>query len=370
MEEKLTRNKQNLFLIGFCIYYISMILEDVAVDYGILPRVMHYIAYSLFVLNLFLSKISSTRIKRIAIVFLVSAFASLFTRDFYWVALSVILLSSNVDVKKTFQISQRVIIIAGLIVIFFLAIGLLPNLVTVRGGETGARYGLGFYHSDVFPMIIFYALTYRLVLLKKHEKIKLYEIVAWILVTLVVYIFCRSRNGLYGTAFCLGLYMIRGIFKEGSKQLAILRIMSRCSIIVLILASIILTCLQGTGNKTIYMINKMFTGRFAIAYHQMRRSGFKVLGLLSKTEYREIAGVLDNGYLYVALRYGLIFLLFYVVLQFIICKKYKDNIIVLIVMISIAVVNMVDNDLISYGFLPYIILGSSKRYGIEIKKYK
>ena len=57
------------------------------------------------------------------------------------------------------------------------------------------------------------------------------------------------------------------------------------------------------------------------------------------------------------LRYGLIFILFYIVLQTMICKKSNNKLAFVFLITTIA--SSIDNDLFSYGFFPYIIIAFS-----------
>lgn len=121
----------------------------------------------------------------------------------------------------------------------------------------------------------------------------------------------------------------------------------------------LMTAMQGMGLNSIWQINVFFSGRFAIAYHQIEESGIYLINILSKEKYELVARVLDNGYLFIAIRYGILFLLFYIIIQRNILKKYPFDSIIHIVMICVVITNMVDNDFYSYGFLPIIVLAFS-----------
>ena len=123
----------------------------------------------------------------------------------------------------------------------------------------------------------------------------------------------------------------------------------------------LMTAMQGMYLNSIWLINNFFSGRFAIAYHQIKESGIYLISTMPKEEYDLVARVLDNGYLYTAIRYGILFLLFYVIVQRNILKKYPVDSIIHIVMICVVVTNMIDNDFYSYGFLPILVLAFSNR---------
>ena len=65
--------------------------------------------------------------------------------------------------------------------------------------------------------------------------------------------------------------------------------------------------------------------------------------------------VLDNGYLYVLLRYGILILLIYFFIAYCLAKKNKGNACVLGALIAVFIANFVDNDLVDYSFFPFIL---------------
>ena len=65
--------------------------------------------------------------------------------------------------------------------------------------------------------------------------------------------------------------------------------------------------------------------------------------------------MLDNGYLYVIFRYGILIILFYFMVAFLLSEKVKENINLLITLCVVFFANFVDNDLVDYSFLPFIL---------------
>ena len=64
---------------------------------------------------------------------------------------------------------------------------------------------------------------------------------------------------------------------------------------------------------------------------------------------------MDNGYLYIILRYGILILLFYCIVAYFLAKKNRWNVCILGTVIAVFVANFVDNDLVDYSFLPFIL---------------
>ena len=113
-------------------------------------------------------------------------------------------------------------------------------------------------------------------------------------------------------------------------------------------------------------IDTFFSGRFRLAIFKMRRIGLHLINIMSNESFvkdnityvdgKDISSiVLDNGYLYVILRYGILIILFYFLIAYCLSKKNKGNACVLGALIAVFIANFVDNDLVDYSFLPFIL---------------
>lgn len=352
--------KLTLFDVGFILYYLSFFIQDLAIqDTFYIVKILHYTSYLFLIAHLGKSKRKENTLLIFFITIAISAILAIFTHDIYWSIISLIAISSiDIDSRHIVKISFYILFIFVLLSFMALILGLLPNIVNSRSEETILRYGMGFYHSNVLPMIILYLMVYRILIL--GNRLKTIEIIFWIILSMLVYSACNSRNGLYGTIICALLYIFT---KKTSISLIyhkILVFIAKYVIWICVLFSMTMVILQPYNISAIYNINNYFTGRFAIAYHQMRRGGLYFINTMNGEEYSSIANVLDNGYLYTILRYGVLFILFYIFIQQTLVKKYEKNNNVLVILISLVLTNMIDNDLYSYGFLPFIVLTFSQ----------
>ena len=88
----------------------------------------------------------------------------------------------------------------------------------------------------------------------------------------------------------------------------------------------------------------------------MNRVGLKIINLMHNNEfYGNDSFVVDNGYLFIALRFGLIILIGLFVISFLLQKRYKNDLFVESCLIAVFVLAFIDNDFLSYGFLPILI---------------
>lgn len=108
--------------------------------------------------------------------------------------------------------------------------------------------------------------------------------------------------------------------------------------------------------------------RFTYISMKIQKLGLSLLPAMTTNEYFKDEVVIDNGYAYVAIRYGIVMI---IILSIIVCglvKKYKNNSLVLGVIILVVIQNLIDNDLLDYSCLPFLILGlknivGEKKYG-------
>ena len=107
-------------------------------------------------------------------------------------------------------------------------------------------------------------------------------------------------------------------------------------------------------------MNSVMTKRLSIAYAQYLSMGLHLFNKMDWSTYAKYRYVLDNGYIFVAMRYGLAFLPFYWVVHFFAARKNKYLPVVLVALTVISLTNFIDNDLLSYGYLPIILLAFNR----------
>lgn len=358
-----TGKKIDIYKLAYSLFFITLFSEDWPISNSfvlMLFQLIRYFSYFLFALLLIKATRGMKEI-RITTAFVgVSILISIFTHDIYFVCIALIILASvRKNIYEIVSLSYKLLICLTLITFFMAVIGVFPNLITARGGSEVERQTLGFYHSDVLPLILFHLIAYKILLVE--NRVKWRRIIFWVILTVVVYEICGSRNGLIGNTLLILFYLFKNHQKQ--KYKSVLCFFSKYLVLILSAISLFVTWFQGAYNDTLWIINQLFSGRFAIAYHQLRNVGIHLVNLMSKTEYTNLSGewsVIDNGYLYVMLRYGVLFIVFYFIVHNRITKKNDSNYFVLIVSITVSITNMVDNDLFSYGYLPIILMAFGK----------
>ena len=341
----------SLYTVAFILYFISLFMDDLALSFGPVGKLMRYLSYGIF-LVVALTRCKTARAQQLTAVCIVFSMGlAVFTRDIYYCAFVIILAASYKQNPKTvFQLSFYLLCILTIATVLLSVVGIFPNLNTANQNYE-SRMSLGFYHSNVLPMVVCYLLGYRFMI--KGNSIKHSELFFWGLLSLGVYHICKGRNGLIGSILLIVGFII---FKNKNK-FKVLYYASMFSTLMTSVILLILSVLQGKHYRSLYLINNLFTGRLALAYHQINSTGLHFINLMNKNSFALFdTFVLDSGYLYLAIHYGLFFTLLYSFFQIIIAKKYKYNAIALLVFLVNTITNAIDNDLFSYNMLPFLVL--------------
>ena len=247
---------------------------------------------------------------------------------------------------------------------FLCFIGILPDILTSRDTVEQINYNrhsLGFYHSNVLPLLVFYLEVYYICIVK--DRIRNNIIVFFMIIAVIVNAICHSRNAIV-MSFALSIFVIfaKKMRKDEYKKLYRTTFLSIPCMSIFSFLMMFLLLKGGIWNT----IDTLFSGRFRLAIFKMRRIGVHFINLMSNESFlndnityvngQDLSTVaLDNGYLYIILRYGILILLVYFLIAYCLAKKNRKNTCVLGTLITVFIVNFVDNDLVDYSFLPFIL---------------
>ncbi len=355
--------------IAYICYFASFFVSDMAfsseVTQNAIEKTIRYLAYFLFVFVLYLNTTEKkTRILICLSGLVFAAFGTYFTHDLYFETLIFVAFSSyTIKPKHIVKISYYLLIALTLCTLLGVVLHIFPMINSPRGDGSGPRWGLGFYHSNVMPLVLLYIAAYSTIL--NYKDIKLWQIALWMSLNTVIYYICDSKNGLVSVALlCFGCL----VFRKSKKEDRLILVMAEYLAIFLSVISLGGMLIQGKGGSFVELTNHMVTGRFGIAYRQYKSMGLHIVNRMDWATYKEMRQVLDNGYLYIAMRYGLAYLPFYWVVPALFAKKNKKNVLALIVIIIISLTNFIDNDFNSYGYLPFILIAFNKNSILESEK--
>lgn len=361
-----------LFYIAYVSFFASLFLGDVYTvgTLDVISRYLRIISYILIVISCIGVRFTKKDFFIFCIIFSLGLIYAILTNDIYWCILTLLLFNSRkVNIKNIFRISIAILLIGIAVVIALVLLGFLPDILTARDSlslNSYTRHSFGFYTSNVLPLLTLYILSYYILIFESQIKISV--IIFTVLTSLVISELCDSRN-----AFILSVVLSAAVIciKISKCKYRILLPLSRFlvpSLIIISYAMLFLLPLGGIWNT----IDTLFSGRFRLGIFKMRRIGLHPVNIMSNDSFFDdnvtyVNGehldtvVLDNGYLYVGLRYGILILLFYIYISQKITSKYSNRPYILLVTVCVFTANFVDNDLVDYCFLPFILLAFCDR---------
>lgn len=369
------KRSEFLFYASYIILYISLFLGDIGgLDSSSSARYLRLLSYSIIAVQFFRVRYKSKDLWKFIVLFAITCIYAILSKDLYWCILILLIIESRkVNSNGIFKVSFSILLIGMLIVLLLCLVGVLPDIITYRdilSATNDPRHSIGFYHSNVLPLIVMYLEIYYIFI--GYKKLRRTVIYSFIAVQILLKILCNSRNAFYISMMLSIIMIILKYKKRPCDDNKVLYLISALSIPVMSgfsLAMMYLLTKGGIWDK----IDTLFSGRFRLAIYKAHRIGIHLINFMSNEAYFRDSVVyangvkldtivLDNGYLYIMLRYGILAIIFYVIIGVLLSKKVKSNTILLISIIAVFIANFGDNDLVDYSFLPFILLAFNTKF--------
>lgn len=363
------KKREIFFYISYILLFISLFIGDVY-DLGMnsqIAKIIRMLSYLFVLAQVFYFKLDGKELFKFAALFAVTLVYALSTKDLYWSILILIIYGSkNIEQDKILKISISLLICGIIIVLGLCLLGVLPDRITARDvsvADMSSRHSLGFYHSNVLPLVVLYLESYYIFL--KKERVKQSIILLFLGIAIILNSVCNSRNAFGLTVLLSVMILFEKNIGTSNFFKKVAFYVSKYSVVVLSAFSYAMMFLLLRGGIW-NTIDNFFSGRFRLGIFKMRKVGLHLVNLMSNEAFvsdsityanGDLLGTvaLDNGYIYVILRYGILIILFYFIISFFLSKKARGNMYVLCVLIIVFVANFVDNDLVDYSFLPFIL---------------
>lgn len=362
-----------IFMSIYLLFFSSLFLEDMAFSIDVSPiiKFMKIVSLLLLILSTVSKRWNKTTFKEFVTVFLIGVMVFVLSGDIFFVI--VILLgynTINIQDKKIYRLAFVYSAIGIVVTLFLFSIGILQNVISYRTDFSAeGRYSLGFNHSAILPLLIFYMLSYYIGYKSKHDKIKMNVILFFLILASVIFELCKSRNAYYGImalSFMLIILKQKQLNKWLTKPIYFL---TKWITLICIITSVIPSILR---SKNIlmplwYMYDAIFTNRSLLGASAIDSYGIHLFNRISYSNYvntRVVVDsfvhqgvILDSAYMYILVRYGLLMLAFMYIILKSFGKMQQSNINMCVVYCFIVLLNITDNDMLSYPCLPYLFIG-------------
>lgn len=346
-----------LFLVSYMLFVFSLFNRDVS-DTGILYALTvpaKYISLIIVTCGILCRTYSIKKIQWIIILLCIDIFVLFNSGVLIFILISLFaFFSAKIEDEEILKIAYYTLLIYTVIVILLCAFGIYNDVITHRWVGSEDRRSFGFYHSNVLPLIYSYLVGYGLasgIYQKKHY-------VFLILIDVLIFYFCGSRNALITTLLLIGgKWFSDSIRKKSYKNRIDLTMGFFAKFIIPILTVIsIVVPLLIDQVKVFKLFDFILSYRFTYIANIIKNEGLHFITKMTNEMYFSNEIVIDNGYAFLTVRYGLLIVIFLSIITYCVAKKYKDNTFILILIIIVACSNLIDNDLMDYSCLPYLII--------------
>ena len=308
----------------FYISYILMILNATLIK-NISPRISHVLIalyISLFIFNIVLKKYNKKEFRHISAFFLLIMVVFFNSKERYLFILGTLILSSKgVNFRKLVKIDFITRLWGITMTIILCLIGVINDFIMYRYDLNNfiieIRHSLGFIHPNTLSVNILILLMGYIYL--RYKNIKLIE---FILIFIIMYIFSKitgSRNGVICITITILLFYLEKIFNIFSNNWVKHFIVY--SVVLCTVLSILLTTLYKYDYNVINIVNSLLTGRIKSASYFLDTYGFSLLGqkvnlvsIIQSQQTSEQMRILDNLYMSLAIRSGIILLYIYIIM--------------------------------------------------------
>lgn len=385
MEKKRLNRSELFFFMYYTLFVFALFIEDVNISSkicSVLSKGSKLFVLFILVMDIILKKWKKKDFYSLIVSALIGFLILFLSGDFFWIIVILMSLAAEkANTESLFRVSFWEVVILSSIVLLLFAFGLITDSVSFRtDNSTTERHSLGFTHSLILPLILFYLMSYYVMI--KKDDINLVIVYAFFFISFITYFFCNSRNGLLLTVLlAISVSLIK--FKEVKKYCKVVisfwgkHIFAVCAIFS-ILPSLLRS--KGIFNSFWIIFDNYFTNRSLLGSSAINSYGIHFINPMKYSEYAsllvDVEGsiykgiVLDSAYLYILIRYGILMFFFVWLIFYSIYKKEKKNIFSCLVIILVAIANVTDNDLLSYGFLPFCISSINNIFATKTKKVR
>lgn len=350
-----------VFAVSYSFFFVSYFLLDIeqeTYDFGTVSSLIRYLSLLFGCVGiLILNKLNMASILSFFTVLSFGAFSFATTHTTFFLGLGILCLyAMNINNKDIIDISLRMLIALTTVVILLQLGGVLENVQTMRWANSreAVRNSFGFYHSNVLPLIFMYITAYLVAL--KNDSINAISLYVIMAIALFLYFECNSRNAFLSTeAICVVVILKKkkcGITNKVEKIIAF------CSKYMIAFCSTmsILGALLYNISDLLKKYDYYFSNRFKSSYRMIEKYGLHLIAHINRIEYSENAAIIDNGYLLVSIRFGLLYVVLLCLLGHFLGRKIQSNFYSCVVFTIIALANFIDNDLFDYSCLPFLLI--------------
>lgn len=286
-----------------------------------------------------------------------------YLNPFFWIL--ILIGCKNISFEKILKIYLLITVSITILALCAALLGIIENLIYETAGR-GTRIAFGSVYVTDFASHIFYMILAYCYL--KADHLEIYHFIGIIIIAGVVYYFCRTRLD------CISIFLIviifginrwlqklqfdgKGLLKKWKnfwKWIAVV------SIPFFAIISAILTIYYRTDNKVLGLINNLISdrlrqGKIGFDNYQIKLWGQKVDMVGAGGTIQPVTNYffIDNSYIHVLLRYGMIFTITLLVIYVLCSYKKREDIYFLFVLVLVSLNCVIAHHILEVAYNPF-----------------
>lgn len=375
--------RKDPFIIIFIVWYTTEIIFNTTLKsvFGIkidlLNSITNYLVLMLLVLHIiFFQKYKMKEIIIIAVISIPMIISAVLSSAFSLLsAWLFVVAAKNTEFEKIIKTAYKVLCIMIPIVIVMRFLNVIEDYTTSRGGII--RYSLGFSHPNQLGLRIFQLIVCHLFV--NRNKLRKYDYCLIIALSIFSYLVPNSQTSYISMMILTILLLIYTIIEERSKILT--AVFGKALLILSALFNILSICWSIINVKEfriLNQINTLLSTRFSNCHKVFQIYGIPLFGqqVYIFEDERKTIGILnklylDNGYMVLLLRYGLIAYIIFSVGYLYVMSYLKDRkqYFIVIVLFVYALYGVMENGIFMISHNIFLIIFADVLYGNE-KRYK
>lgn len=344
------------------INYKLMTLINIIVSFIILLKIIMFDKYSLnnFILILTLFIFSS-------LAYLESGYENLFYLPIFIIG------AKNIEFRKickTYLVIGLLIVITSMIAV---KLNIIEHIIYFRDDKI--RYSFGsVYATDFAARMFFLTATYCYI---RNQKLNIIDSILFIMLGIFIIYFCDARLDSISIFMLSTLPFISNLINN--KKIYIGKVKRKLLILtipIMAMISIVLTYVYNPDNLIFTYLNRVLSNRLKLGKRGIEEYGLSLFGQV--VEMRGFGAsngqvedyfFIDNSYLYIALRYGVVLLLIICIYYSLFIKYRVDNkdLLLPIIIILIGINSMIAHHFIDIAYNPFILALFSNMYDMKNK---
>lgn len=383
-------NGELLFLSGFSLFIFWRVIWTTMFPHpDIILKLCFVISVSLMAAKIILFDTYTFKMFIIAAAMFVCGVMVLLSAGYFWpiLWLFVVVAAKDVPFRKILQVYLLINITVMGLAFFASLLGVIENLAYTSSETERLRYSFGCGYTTDFAAHIFYMILTAFYLY--HEQLRWYHYVGTCIIDGLVFYFCHAK--LDTTCIILVVVFFGGyqisqllsrreqvtvtdiatgrniskvnLFKKTRAYYKYKEIWKRLalgSLPVLGLFMYFLSASYRTDNETMVALDEFTTSRLSLAYKGLKQYGISLFGknvpmegMGGSLKHTKPYFFIDSSYLFILLRYGLLFLCMVFVIYGVICYKHREDTALMLVIVVLAISSSIDHHLLEEAYNPF-----------------